>query len=341
MKRLFFLLVVLCAPFVWAGGYADHPKAQAFIARMTERHGFSEAELWLRFSHLQPMARVLELIAPPRDARRKSWQAYRARFVDPRRIEKGLSFWRRHAATLARAQARYGVPAEIIVAILGVETLYGKDTGRFPTLATLATLAFDYPPRAELFERELEALLLLAREEGRPPESYYGSYAGAIGLPQFLPSSIRAYAVDFDGDARIDLERSAADAIGSIANFLSAHGWREGAPVAVKVDVEGTAMPTLGEENIQPSRRASEFAAYGLRLPRDLDDAPAALIDLPTPEVGAEYWLGFQNFYVLTRYNRSSFYAMAVCQLADALRARWAAQEAQSRLDSPRPACSS
>jgi membrane-bound lytic murein transglycosylase B len=210
------------------------------------------------------------------------------------------------------------VPAEVVVAIIGIETFYGKHLGRFESFAALATLAFDYPPRAELFRRELEALLLLARDEGRAPDAYRGSYAGAIGLPQFLPSSIRAYALDFDRNGRIDLAASASDAIGSVANFLKEHGWETGGPVAVKVGAGDTAAPLVAE-GIAPVRRPQEMTEFGVAVPANAPDAPAALIDLVTPDAATEYWLGYRNFYVITRYNRSSFYAMAVSEFARAL----------------------
>jgi membrane-bound lytic murein transglycosylase B len=289
---------------------------------MQVRHGFDAEQLTVLFGKTRPIPFVLKAIAPPADPRVKSWKNYRARFIEPKRTAAGLAFWQRHEATLAKAEALTGVPAEIIVAIIGIETIYGKHLGRFDTFAALATLAFDYPPRAELFRRELEALLLLARDENRTPDSYRSSYAGAIGLPQFLPSSIRAYAVDFDGDGRIDLTDSPDDAIGSVANFLKLHGWETAGPVAVKVGAGGTAPDTLIAEGILPKRLPQEMREYGIKLPADAPDAPAALIDLVTPDAPTEYWLGYQNFYVITRYNRSSFYAMAVWQFAQALKER-------------------
>ena len=301
--------------------YAGRDDVQAFVAEMRDRHGLDADRLGALFARTRPIPFVLQAIAPPADPRVKSWQAYRARFIEPRRLAAGLAFWRRHAATLKKASALTGVPEEIVVSIIGIETFYGKHLGRFESFAALATLAFDYPPRAELFRRELEALLLLARDEGRAPDAYRGSYAGAIGLPQFLPSSIRAYAVDFDGSGRIDLAASAGDAIGSVANFLKEHGWESGGPVAVKVDAGDTAAPLVAE-GIVPARRPLEMAEFGVAVPGNAPDAPAALIDLVTPDAATEYWLGYRNFYVITRYNRSSFYAMAVFEFAQALLAR-------------------
>ncbi|MDX9995508.1 MAG: lytic murein transglycosylase B [Rhodocyclaceae bacterium] len=328
---LLFALALPALP-LQAATYAERDDVRGFIADMEARHGLDGAALAQLFARTESLPAVLKAIAPPADPRVKSWQAYRNRFIEPRRIKAGIDFWQRHAGSLAKAEALTGVPAEIIVAIIGIETFYGRHTGRFETFAALATLAFDYPPRAPLFRRELEALLLLARDESRPPQDYRGSYAGAIGLPQFLPSSIRAYAIDFDRDARVDLSGSAEDAIGSVANFLREHGWVEGGPISVKVGVDGTAAgnkaggttpAALIEEGIEPQRRPQEMASFGVAIPADVPDAPAALIDLVTPDAPTEYRLGYRNFYVVTRYNRSSFYAAAVTDFAATLKDRY------------------
>ncbi len=326
MKRISLVLLALFSLQVQiaSAGYAEREDVQAFIADMQTRHGFDAERLTALFEKTQAIPFVLKAIAPPADPGIRSWQTYRQRFIEPRRIAAGLDFWRKHQTTLAKAQALTGVPAEVIVAIIGIETFYGKHLGRFNTFAALTTLAFDYPPRADLFRRELEALLLLAKDEGRSPDSYRSSYAGAIGLPQFLPSSIRAYATDFDGNGGVDLVGSPADAIGSVANFLKEHGWVENGPVAipVKVGSGGTAHDALIAEGIKPVRRPAEMVEFAVEVPADAPDAPAALIDLVTPNLPMEYWLGYQNFYVITRYNRSSFYAMAVFQFAETLKAR-------------------
>jgi membrane-bound lytic murein transglycosylase B len=319
------LLACLLPAIAGAAPYAEREDVQAFIAEMESRHGIAAAPLERLFAQTRPLPAVLKAIAPPADPGIRSWSAYRQRFIEPRRLAKGVEFWRRHEATLARAAALSGVPAEIIVAIIGIETFYGRDLGRFDSFAALATLAFDYPPRAELFRRELEALLLLARDEGRGADRYRGSYAGAIGLPQFLPSSIRSYAVDFDASGRIDLTASPADAIGSVANFLREHGWEQAGPVALPVKLgAGATAQALIDEGIRPQRRPAEMAGYGVEIPAAAPDAPAALIDLVTPHQETEYWLGYRNFFVITRYNRSSFYAMSVFQFAAALRERYA-----------------
>lgn len=330
MTRLIAALCLLLANSALAEqGFSRRADVRAFIAEMEQRHDMPRAELeaWFRQARHLPM--VIKAIMPPRDPGVRSWQAYRTRFVEPRRIAAGRRFMARHAETLAAAEARFGVPPEIVAAIIGIETIYGSHVGRYGVFSALATLAFDYPPRAELFRRELEELLLLAREEGRSPLAYRGSYAGAIGLPQFLPSSRRRWGLDFDGDGRIDLGSSPQDAIGSVAHFLAAHGWQPGAAAAIAVTVDGNGIQDLLDAGIQPRQRPQEWVAAGLRLagvgagdtaPAAFPDHPAALIDLATPGAPTEYRIGYGNFYVITRYNRSSFYAAAVLDLAAELR---------------------
>lgn len=302
--------------------YATHPAALEFARQMQNDHDLDATSIMATLSAITPDDRVIRLITPPETRRARSWIRYRQQFIEPVRINSGLAFWNENEAALRAASQRYGVPEEIIVAIIGVETIYGRYTGTFTTASALATLAFDYPPRAPLFRRELENLFLLAREQGREPMTYEGSYAGAMGYPQFLPSSIRSFAVDFDGDGRIDLERSPADAIGSVANYLARHGWQSGGPVAIRAHVEDArAVAPLIAAGIEPVLTAADFSAHRVLA---LDTLPtgegAALIDLESPDAATEYWLGFRNFYVITRYNRSSFYAMAVFHLARALR---------------------
>lgn len=303
-----------------ADTFAGRADVQRFVAEMSERHGFDSRQLLTLFAGTRPIPAVIRAIKPPADPGIRSWHAYRGRFVEPKRIAAGRRFMAQHGAELARAEARYGVPAEIIAAVIGVETIYGKHMGKFQTFAALATLTFDYPPRAELFRRELEELLLLAREEQRDPLSYAGSYAGALGLPQFLPSSRRRYAVDFDGDGRINLATSPADAIGSVAHFLAEHGWQRGGPIALDVRAAGDGVQALLDAGITPQRLPSEMKGMGVASDNAPEEA-AALIDLITPNAPTEYRLGYRNFYVITRYNRSSFYAAAVMDLAAALRA--------------------
>lgn len=297
--------------------YSERADVKSFITEIGQKHEFPEAWLIRQFDEAEFKPAVIKYILPPADPQVRSWKNYRGRFVEPRRIAAGLTFWKEHAATVRRASEQYGVPEEIIVAIIGVETIYGRHMGDFSTFSALTTLAFDYPPRAALFRAQLEELLLLAREEGRSPHSYAGSFAGALGLPQFLPGSIRRYAVNFDGDDRLDLT-TPADAIGSVANFLAAHGWVKGGPIVAPAQIDATAAAPLLAQGIQPRLLPTEMV--GLVTRPDAPQEAAALIDLVTPKQATEYWLGYQNFYVITRYNRSSFYAMAVHDLARALR---------------------
>jgi membrane-bound lytic murein transglycosylase B len=339
VKCLFLLCLFLTLPAQsqtnhQAHSYAERDDVKAFIDEMATEYSYDRMTLDALFRVTQPIPSVLKAIRPPADPGIRSWRAYRSRFVDPVRIAAGKAFMQRYATEFAAAEARFGVPAEIIAAIIGIETIYGKHTGNYTTFAALTTLAFDYPPRAKLFRQELIELLLLAREENRPILSYTGSYAGAMGWPQFMPSSRRKYALDFDNDGKVDLAASPVDAIGSAANFLAKHGWQTGGPIAETITISGDGIQALIDEGIKPQRLPSEFSAQQVEIQkvgqkvgdgdtaanRQFSDQPAALIDLITPDAPTEYWLGYQNFYVITRYNRSSFYAAAVMDLAQALK---------------------
>ena len=323
-------LLALCgwlalAPATAAGGaghYAERKDVREFIAQMVRKHGFVAAELRALFGRARYQASVIAAITPPPEPRARSWDDYRALFLTPERIQSGVIFSVKQRDALALAAARYGVPEEIIVAIIGVETVYGRNTGSYRVIDALTTLAFDYPPRAEFFRGELENFLLYARDAGIDTLALKGSYAGAIGIPQFMPGSYRRYAVDFDGDGRQDLSGSYADAIGSVANFLKAHGWEPGAPVAYAARVRGDDYRGLVDSGIKPGYRFGELANFGVSAEGTAPaDAPCALIELGTPQQASEYLVGFNNFYVLTRYNRSSMYAAAVLELAQAVKA--------------------
>lgn len=301
--------------------FIDEPAVIDFARDLEQRHGFNTAELLGQFAQTRPNPRVLQLIQPPTSPQQRSWERYRPRFLNERRIEGGVRFWQDHQTALVRARTFYGVPEEIIVAIIGVETEYGRNTGGFGVLEALATLAFHYPRRAEFFRTELEQFLLLSRENGLDPLAVKGSFAGAIGIPQFMPGSQRRYAIDFDGDQRVDLGESVDDAIGSVARFLEQHGWQSGQPIAVPAVLPGEADRAWLEAGIRPSLNAGQLTARGV-VAATTPQATVTLIDLVSPGKPTEYWLGYDNFYVLTRYNRSSFYAMAVFQLAEAIRQR-------------------
>jgi len=236
-------------------GFVNRPEVQSFIAEMAARHGFVARELEQLFGRARSDPDVIRLITPkPRGER--SWQAYRANFLNERRIRAGEDFWSRNATTLAQAEARFGVPPDVIVAIIGIETEFGRNTGTFRVVDALATLAFDYPTRADYFRSQLEEFLLFVREDGRDVLGIQGSYAGAMGIPQFMPGSYRRFAVDFDDDGRRDLLASEADAIGSVANFLKEHGWARGEPIAFPASVEGGRHAIARTPCVRPGSRS-------------------------------------------------------------------------------------
>ena len=317
--------------------YAQHPAALAFVAQLAEREQLSEAQsakLLDTLGQAHFLKSVPPLMLPAPSSTAKNWALYRSRFIEPKRIQAGVKFWRQNQATLKRAQARYGVPPEIVVGILGVETLYGEHMGRFRVLDALATLAFDFPaehPRAAerqaYFQKELAQFLL-----HQMPAQRLGSYAGATGLPQFMPSSLVQWAVDFDGDGRIDLDnvKKPADAIGSVAHYFQAFGWKPGQPThwPVQIDKDRWQQPenedkaTLLAPDILPSFSAEQMAIHGVtvKLPKTGDPKDRlALVELQNGSDEPSYVAGTENFYVITRYNWSSYYAMAVIELGEAV----------------------
>lgn len=295
------------------------PDIEAFIDEMVQKHQFERERLRRMFSQVRARPAIIRAISAPITAR--PWYEFRDRYLDDARVTGGVRFWEQNAAELARASAAFGVPEEIIVATLGIESLYGRNTGSFRVLEALTTLAFHYPPRAELFRSELEEFLLLAREANVNALRAQGSYAGAMGIPQFLPSSYRRFAVDFNGDGKRDLWRSTSDTIGSVANYYRSFGWRAGEPIAVRATVEETDVETLIAAGIKPQLKVAELRQRGVTpLAPIAEDAEAALFAVEA-EQGAQYWLGLNNFYVITRYNRSVNYALAVYELAQELRA--------------------
>ena len=303
--------------------YGKRDDVREFVHEMARKHGFIEEELRFLFSRARREAPILEAIVPKKDPKARSWQLYRARFVTENRIAEGAEFARKHAQALARAAEEHGVPEEIIVAIIGVETIYGRNMGVWRVIDALSTLAFDYPPRAEFFRSELEQFLLYARETGIDVFSVRGSYAGAIGIPQFMPGSYRRFAVDFDGDGNANLRQSPADAIGSVANFLAKHGWRRGERIELPARVTGEGHRKLIDAGIEPQTPLGELKNFGVETRTDLSlDTKVALIELENAEAPAEYRIGLRNFYVITRYNRSVLYASAVVDLAQEIKKR-------------------
>lgn len=317
MRRALALLLMLgWATTAWAVPLAQYPPLQALVNDLVSRDGFERADLERLLASAQFQQSIVDAITRP--AEKMPWYRYRPIFLTQQRIDGGVAFWQQHAESLARAERDHGVPASIITAIIGVETRYGAVTGRYRALDALTTLTVADLPRSAFFGRELRELMLLGREERLDLAGLSGSYAGALGLPQFIPSSYRAYAVDFDHDGRRDLLASPADAIGSVANYLRRHGWEPGQPISAAAQVTPAAAG-LADEDPSPRYALGDLRQRGVTTP---DGAPAsrkaALIRLEA-EQGDEYHLGFQNFYAITRYNHSALYAMAVTQLAAAI----------------------
>ena len=291
---------------------------EAFIEEMVGKHGFEPGPLRRLFGQVQPRPSIIRAMSAPGTAR--PWYEFRRRNVEPGRIDGGVRFWAANAAALERAGREFGVPPELIVATIGIETMYGRNMGSFKVIDALSTLAFDYPPRAEFFRRELEEYLLLTRDWGIDTGTR-GSYAGAIGIPQFIPSSYRKYAIDFDGDGRRDLAGSTADAIGSVANYYQSFGWTPGGPVVVSAESGEAELGPLLAAGIKPHTRVGELRKRGIVVQEPVDDSAEATVFFVQLETGPKLLLGLNNFYVITRYNRSTNYAMAVWELAREIRA--------------------
>lgn len=315
--------------------YAKNPNVDAFINDLVARYDFDSNSLHALFNRVSYSATAVKLVLPSPTPAAKNWRAYQSRFIEPVRIAAGVKFWRANQAALQRASDQYGVPPEAIVGIIGVETIYGRYMGNFRALDALTTLTFDYPDtpnreeRQATFRKNLEDLLVWTHDQQIDPTTVLGSYTGAIGIPQFLPSSIVKYAVDFDGNGHIDLRTSTADAIGSVANYLKLHGWESGRPVVWKIagdtGSQGIAQ-AAADGQPEPHWSLAQLTKAGLLMGEpgvnisSEAGTPITVVDLPTPGRATEYTLGLKNFYVLTRYNRSFFYALAVYQLGEAVK---------------------
>ena len=299
--------------------YWERPVVKEFVNDMVKKHGFNKNELVAWFSAAEKHQSIIDAMMRPAEG--KAWKEYRPIFLTDRRITKGVAFWKNNRELLAKAERQFGVPAEIIVAIIGVETYYGRQIGRYPVLDALATLGFDYPPRAKFFKKELEHFLLLARDEKLNLQQTKGSYAGAMGMGQFISSSYRHYAVDFDKDGQRNLWQT-NDAIGSVANYFKRHGWRKGESVIVKADANGRSHKKEGRM-MKPHRSINTFRQQGLSFKNGLKtkDNQAVLVKL-NGKRGIEYWIGLHNFYVISRYNHSPKYSMAVFQLSEEIKKR-------------------
>ncbi|MCW5636647.1 MAG: lytic murein transglycosylase B [Rubrivivax sp.] len=308
--------------------YAGHPALAPFAAGVAERRQLPERWVLGRLEQARRNDTVRRLVMPPPPGTARNWRAYRERFVERDRITAGLAFWRQHEPWLAQAEAAYGVPPEVVVGIVGVETYYGRVMGRFRIVDALATLAFDFPSgrsdRSTFFRGELEEFFVWCAREGVDPLAPLGSYAGAMGLPQFMPSSLNRHAVDFDTDGRTDLVGSGADAVGSVARYLAHFGWQPGMAThyAVQPPSQGDALPALRANDISPAFTAAQLQAQGVTLPEPArsHDGLLAFVELENGGGPASHYAGTANFYVITRYNRSSYYALAVSELAQAVK---------------------
>jgi len=321
----FFVVLIistsLAAVEVSQGDYRNRADVSAFIEKMAKTSDYSEAELVTLFSGVKKQEHLFELLNRPAE-KELEWYQYRPIFIKQKRIDLGVEFWREHQQLLSEVSKKTGVPEQIIVAIIGVETFYGIYKGKDPVLDSLVTLAFDYPKRASFFTRELEQFLLLVKEQKLNAGELKGSYAGAMGMPQFISSSYRSYAVDFDDDGQVNLFDSVADITASVANYFVRHGWRTGEAIAGPLILQELNSVEKLTPGVKPSYKWSELEQNGLKSKVELaPDVNVALVRLEQKN-HSEYWAGMKNFYVITRYNHSELYAMAVYQLSLLIKAK-------------------
>jgi len=314
-------------------GYTNHEKAQAFVTTMVEKHNFDETYVKKILSAAEKKQNILDAISRPAE-KTKPWHEYRKIFLGKDRVKQGVEFWKEHESILNDVSAKYGVAPEIIVAIIGVETRYGKFMGRYRVIDALTTLGFDYPRRGKFFTSELEHFFLLTREQGIDPLTPKGSYAGAMGYGQFIPSSYRNYARDHDGDNKADIWTNKQDAIASVANYFKAHGWQTNEPVFTRAKFKQGFDKNKANLRSRPKATLAELIADGF-VPKNTESFDNTLTAVPltySGEKGDEYWIGFNNFYVITRYNRSHMYALAVWQLSEAIAAQKVSEQTEAAL---------
>jgi membrane-bound lytic murein transglycosylase B len=314
----YLLLIALC----WtifispanAAGAEDNPALRSLMDEMVSKYGFTRKELEDWLSQVEIRDDIIEAVYRPKE--NLPWYEYRKLFVNDERARRGVAFWKTNAEALSRACSVYGVPPEIIVAILGIETFYGNQGGRYRVLDALVTLTLRYPERSDFYRGQLIEYLLLARELGVSPLSIKGSYAGAMGMPQFIPSSYRSYAVDFDDDHKRDLA-DVDDAIGSVANFLKQHGWKQDEPIVSEVKLDGSMYAWLENNGLEPRISIQHLSRYGILPVQRIDARQLAALIVFEGETAPIHRLGYNNFYVITRYNRSKNYSLAVVELSE------------------------
>lgn len=299
---------------------AETDSFKQFVRHMVTQQHFNEAELRQLFKAVQIQQPILDAMSKPAEG--KPWFQYREIFMTEARIAGGVQFWKDNEAALNAVASQYGVPAEIIIAIIGVETKYGAHTGKYRVIDALSTLGFAYPPRSEFFLKELEQFLILAREEHVDPLQPMGSYAGAMGLPQFMPSSFRGYAKDFDGDGKRNIWSNSADAIASVAHYFVRNGWTPGGAIAYPANAHGEAYRKVLGKGVKPDVSVAELRRLQVDVPAHLAASETVKLLAYQQQTGEDLWIGLHNFYVITRYNHSPLYAMAVYQLSQAIAAR-------------------
>ncbi len=300
---------------------SNRADVQSFMDKLVKEHGFEREYVESILKQGETQQSILDAISRPAE-RTKPWYEYRAIFVTPKRISAGVKFWKKHRERLERISAESGVPPQIITAIIGVETFYGTRTGTYRVIDSLTTLGFEYPPRSKFFRSELEQLFLLARDERLKLDEIKGSYAGALGPPQFIPSSYRHYAVDGDGDGQRDLFNNWDDVLASVANYFVAHDWRRDEPTAARGSLDAEANIPIKKNGLKLTSTVAELTTRGILFDTELDKSVSAELISLEGEDEQEYWVGFHNFYVITRYNRSVMYALSVYQLSEALAER-------------------
>ena len=317
------LLLIVTSGLLWASttqanDYLQRKEFIQLINELEKQEKFDRKSLVYLFSDVKRKDSIIKAMNRPAEG--KEWKEYRPIFVTPKRIKQGLAFWKKNEALLSEVEKKYGVPAEIIIAIIGVETRYGRNKGGYRVIDALSTLGFDYPKRSKFFLSELKHFLILARDAGLDPASAKGSYAGAIGMPQFIPSSYRHYAVDYNKDGRTDLINSTEDTVASIANYFVKHGWKKNAPITAPAKSTQPELELFRKHPLKPKLSIAELEAKGFTSNTSFDRTQKATPLTFQGVKGEEYWLALHNFYVITRYNHSALYAMAVFQLSEEIK---------------------
>ncbi len=324
-----FILFLFFISSVYANSLEKNPDVQVFINEMVKEHHLDKKELNTLFSQVKIKQKILDAISRPAE-RSKPWHEYRQIFLTQKRIDQGVTFWQENSDVIAYAEKTYGIAPEIMVAIIGVETYYGRLQGSYRVMDALSTLAFKYPKRSKFFRSELKHFLIMSQEHKFDPLSKKGSYAGAMGMGQFIPSSFQAYAIDFDGDGVKDIWANNTDAIGSVANYFKRHGWKRGQPVVEQLELNKQNTVTKKDgcrRSCKPKLKVADFKQKGIQGKTSVNDQEKAILLILEQKAGKEHWLGYNNFYVISRYNHSTLYSMAVYQLSQEIKKAYEAKK--------------